>query len=165
MYLIKKNAADGISPGRERVNPPPVWGRERGTSRQLFCSALNRQFTGKCWRQRGATPKCSPLPTCSIINNLLAPAQQCVQWRAEASNTDWHGKHIQRCRIFIAITKLTDFPTSHFPYPAWCTPVRGCAHTDGHTHTHTHTHTHSGAENCKLLRGEVGSLGGCFSTD
>lgn len=84
-----------------------------------------------------STPKCSPLPTYSVINNLLTPAQQCVQWHAGARTHTLAGKHIQPCQIFITIIKLTDFPTSHSPSRCGVS-ARACTHA--HTHTHTLRH-------------------------
>lgn len=50
-------------------------------------------------------------------------------------HTDWQGKHIQRCRIFITIIKLTDMPTSH-------SRTRRCARARAHTHARTRAHAH-----------------------
>ena len=123
MFLIKENAADGISPGRERENPPPGWENETPAD-----SYFALQWIDNSWemlKAEEATPKCSPLPTCSIINNLT-PAQQCVQWRAGASTHRLAGKTHPAVSNFHRNHRINWFPHLTLPLPC---RERARAHT------------------------------------
>lgn len=130
MPLIKENAADGISPGSERVNPSPGWEREAPADSYFAVHWIDNS-QGNVEGREEATPKCSPLPSCSIINNL-APAQRCVQWCAGASTHRLVGK---------THPVVSNFHGNHqinwFPYITLLLPcvARARAHTQTHTHT------------------------------